>query len=480
MNIIAGFIAQRRLQPDHIALCESDRRLTYQAFHESWQGLASNLAGLNCTDACIAIAIDRGIDATCAIFAILAAGACYLPLDLKNPSERLNFIIDDAGAKYVLGLGDCPNWLKAKDKWLAVDQLTPGVTALPAIEDDPERLGAILYTSGSTGMPKGVALSHRALLSFADWARLEFGLDTETRIASLAPFYFDLSIFDLFSSLHAGASVHFMPPALTLAPAKLTEWLHAESISHWYSVPSLLSFWALKGNLAALTLPALKILLFAGEVFPTSQLIRLQTHLPDTRLFNLYGPTETNVCCYWPVEKSRLNPDNPIPIGKSAAGARLRIDTDSFELQVLSANNFSGYWQRGQLDQTPLRQGWYGTGDKVSVNAEGEYCYHGRLDRMLKCAGFRIEPAEIETVLANLPEVFQSAVAGIEDAAGGKRPAAVLALNDRQALPAVIKAAKAKLPAYMHPAKYVVVDALPLTGNGKIDYTAIAMLLNAE
>lgn len=480
MNVIAGFVRQARQHPDRIAFCESGRTLTYRDFYESWQNPAAYLAGRQCAGECVAIAIDRGIDAAAAVYAVLAAGACYLPLDLKNPPARLNFIIDDAGPRCILGRGDPPSWLEAREKWLDIDRMLAPETAFRFhAGGDPERLAAILYTSGSTGVPKGVALSHRALLNFADWARLEFGLDGDARIASLAPFYFDLSIFDLFSSLASGASVHFMPPALALTPARLTEWLCAKSISHWYTVPSLLSFWALKGNLAALPLPAFKYLLFAGEIFPTPRLIRLQAHLSATRLFNLYGPTETNVCCCWPVQKSRLDEHAPIPIGSPAAGARLEIDAVTGELRVSGAGNFSGYWRQGRLDGTALRAGWHATGDRVSQNSRGEYCYHGRLDRMLKCSGFRVEPAEIEAVLTALPGVLQSAVVGVADAAGGLRPAAALVLSDDRTLAAVVEAAKTGLPTYMQPARYSVVKALPLASSGKIDYAAVSALFEA-
>jgi acyl-coenzyme A synthetase/AMP-(fatty) acid ligase len=189
--------------------------------------------------------------------------------------------------------------------------------------------------------------------------------------------------------------------------------------------------------------------------------------------YNLYGPTETNVCCCWPVARERLEADQPIPIGHPACGADLRIDEKSGELQVRCANNLSGYWRQGRLIQAMEQDHYFHTGDRVSLNERGEYCYHGRLDRMLKCSGYRVEPAEIENVIQQCPEVVICAVTGITDSSSGQRPAAALVLESDNDLAAVIKHVKQSLPAYMHPAKFIVLDSMPCLANGKTDYQAL-------
>ncbi|MGR9074416.1 MAG: AMP-binding protein, partial [Gammaproteobacteria bacterium] len=374
----------------------------------------------------------------------------------------------------VIGRGQCPAWVNDRDKWLDIDAVAgnPPVPPAPA-ELRPGALGAILYTSGSTGSPKGVALSHGAMLNFADWAARTFGISSGDRIASLAPLHFDLSVFDLFSSLNAGATVYFVPPQLTLSPVRLTAWLSEHDITAWYTVPSLLSFIAFKGALDATPLPALKTLLFAGEVFPTQHLIRLCELLPATELFNLYGPTETNVCCYWPVDRSRLNPAEPIPIGVPACESRLKIDAETGELWVKSKNNFTGYWQKGRLERAPSADGWHPTGDRVSRNDQGEFLYHGRLDRMLKCSGYRVEPAEIEAALRRLPGVENCAVVGLPDPVGGQRPAAAVVLKSGFELAESLKPLRQLLPGYMQPGRILAMDTLPLLSNGKTDYQAL-------
>lgn len=478
MSLLSAFHRLCRTAPDQTALCEGERRLSYRQLERQAILLRDRILdkAINCER--VAIALERGIDATIAILATLQTGACYVPLDRKNPADRLRFICSDAAPQCIIGQGPCPDWVKTPSLWLDIAVIEPPPTAasFPVICND-EALAAILYTSGSTGTPKGVALSHRAMTNFADWAANTFNVGPDDRIASLAPFHFDLSVFDLFCSLRRGATVYFVPPSLTLSPSRLSAWLSQQCISVFYTVPSLLAFLALKGALATTPLPALKTILFAGEVFPTAQLKQLCELLPRVDFFNLYGPTETNVCCYWPVERRRLQNNLPIPIGFPACGAELKISEHTGELWVKSANNLSGYWQQGRLVNALSADGYYATGDKVSLNEHGEVCYHGRLDRMLKCSGHRVEPAEIETVLLQNPEVTHCAVVGIMDSASGHRPAAALVVTPGADLTTIVKTCKHRLPAYMHPCKFIVLETLPYLSNGKIDYQALKLRL---
>ncbi len=478
MSLLSAFNRQCQNAPDNIVFVEGDRQLGYQQLKQQVCQLSACLTAQE--DSCqrVVITLDRGIDAAIAILAVLGAGACYIPLDIKNPANRLNYIIYDAVPQCIIGKGRCPDWLEMPARWLDIDQVTfaQQSTNWPA-EVSSEALAAILYTSGSTGAPKGVALSHRALSNFVDWASGTFKISPCDRIASLAPFHFDLSVFDLFSSLSSGAAVHFVPAGLTLSPTRLTTWLREQRISIFYTVPSLLGFIALKGSLTTIMLPDLKTILFAGEVFPTALLKKLCDLLPAVDFYNLYGPTETNVCCYWPVDRDRLQADRPIPIGYPACGAVLQIDDETSELVVQSANNLSGYWQQGELITALSTGNYYHTGDKVSLNERGEYCFLGRLDRMLKCSGYRVEPAEIEAVLLQCPEVTGCAVIGITDSTSGQRPAAAVVLKPGAKLEVIVRLLKEKLPAYMQPCKFVVLDSLPCLSNGKTDYQTLLQQL---
>ena len=466
MSLLSAFNQQRHKTPDKIALIEGDQQLSYRQVFQQATLISNYLQTLNSCER-VVIALDRGIDATIAIFATLQASACYIPLDLKNPASRLNFIIADADVQSIIGKGPCPDWLGSAELWLDIEQLE-STEPQAEITIRADSIAAILYTSGSTGNPKGVALSHKAMLNFADWAGNTFNISNTDRIASLAPFHFDLSVFDLFCSLSRGATVHFIPSVLAMSPSRLTTWLSEQKITVWYTVPSLLSFIALKGALTTTPLQHLKTILFAGEVFPSPQLIKLCTLLPNVSFYNLYGPTETNVCCYWPVDRSRLSTEQAIPIGMPACDSILNINND--ELVVTSENNLAGYWQQGQLRSACSQENAFHTGDKVSLNKLGEYCYHGRLDRMLKCSGYRVEPAEIEHAILLRPEVEQCAVIGIKDSTSGQRPAAAVVLKADSLLSDIIKPIRQTLPAYMQPCKFIILDTLPYLANGKTDY----------
>lgn len=476
--LLLPVLQQCRDRPENLAVAEGGESLSYRQLLAQARAVAAVLRGRGIgPGARVAIHMERSSSAVGAVFGVLLAGACYVPLDLKNPPSRRAFIVRDAAVAAVLGTGPAPDWLDGPP-WLELPaSLEAGVPDEPAGADDP---AAILYTSGSTGRPKGVVLSHGAVAAFAEWAAERVALVPEDRIAASAPLFFDLSTFDLYAVLGRGASLHLLPPALTLTPARLSAWLRSQAISGWYTVPSLLAFLAWKGNLAATPLPDLRFLLFAGEVFPTPALIDLAAALPATRLFNLFGPTETNVCCYWPVERARLDPREPIPIGGAAAGAELRIDPESGELWVRGPALASGYWQDGGLHPLPGADGWYPTGDRVSRNGRGELCFHGRLGRMLKCSGYRVEPAEIEAVVHALPGVQACAVVGLDDPAGGQRPGLVVVLEAGGTLDAVRLALRQDLPAYMQPGRCRVVDALPQLPNGKLDYRGLENLLKED
>ena len=478
--LLQPFLEQCRARPAAVALVEGDRTLGYGALLAQVQGIAAALAARGAGPGSrVALLLERGSLAVAAAFGVLMTGACYVPIDPRNPPARRDRILGDADVVAILGTSPAPDgWDRL---WLEAE--TCAAAPFDPVLPDRTALAAILYTSGSTGQPKGVALSHGAIAAFAHWAADLLALMPGERIASSTPLSFDLSTFDLFAVLGRGAHLDFIPAGLFMAPAQLADWLRGRAVAGWYTVPSLLAFLVYKGGLAAAPLVRLRFLVFAGEVFPTPALQSLAAALPETRLYNFYGPTETNVCCYWPVDRARLASGEPIPIGFPAADDRLHGDPVSGELWVQGPTLLSGYWQSGRLQPALSAIGgagpmpssaeasaaWYATGDRVSRNAAGEWLFHGRLSRMLKCSGYRVEPAEIEAALLALPGVRAAAVVGLADPAAGQRPAAVLVLESGMTVAAARNALKSRLPAYMLPSRYAVVDALPLLANGKVD-----------
>ena len=482
MTPIACLQRLREHTPRQVLFAAEDRQLDAQTLFTQAASLAAHLQvqsigpGSN-----VALYLPRGLDAVVAVYGILLAGACYVPLYSHCPGDRNQLMMQDAGCCCVLVNDTVPAWIIATGIDVIDVTTLPDMSPMmdPVLVSNADAHAAILYTSGSTGLPRGVVISQRAISAFSDWSVSTFALNRIDRIASLAPFNFDLSLFDLFAAPAAAATTYFIPEQLKLAPSRLADWLRRKDISTWYTVPSMLGLLSLKGGLDPHSLPRLRQVLFAGEVFPTPRLQQLCALLPDTKLYNLFGPTETNVCLYWPVDRGRLDAAKMIPIGRAACQAELAIDPQQGELLVNGPCLMSGYWQDGKVVPVLDAQGWYHSGDRVTLNAVGEYEYLGRLDRMIKSAGYRIEPAEIEQVLRALPGVLQAAVVGVPDSLSGMRIAAAVAAEgvDHSSLHAH---ASRQLASWMRPSFYLLMKDLPFLANGKTDYLGISRAIEQE
>ncbi len=458
--------------PNQIAFDEGNDNITYQEFVVQAQSMSNILQQHANHTSRIAILMPRGIQAVLSIYATLFLGATYVPLDIQNPDIRLQFIVRDVQPQCVIGVGIRPTWLNQEIPWLDMQFISCTENtdmSMNHIQADPENIAAILYTSGSTGKPKGVAISYRAIQAFIDWSSTVFQINKFDHIASLAPFHFDLSLFDLFTSLSNGASTYFIPQRLTMSPKNMVDWFEEQSITTWYTVPSILSFMTLRGALNSASLPTFKRILFAGEVFPLPNLIKLSQALPHVELYNLFGPTETNVCAYWNVQKDTLDKLDSIPIGIAACSAELHMGDDG-ELLVKGPCVMSGYWMQGQVQKNDSP--WYYTGDRVSQDAAQKYFYHGRMDRMIKSSGYRIEPAEIEYHINQYDGVEASVVIGEDDAISGQRLVAIVTGKDIN-IQALRKEVKQCVAAYMQPYRFIKLDCLPYLSNGKLDLQAL-------
>jgi amino acid adenylation domain-containing protein len=379
---------------------------------------------------------------------------------------------------------------------LGWDEALAGAGATPpcaAIEDD---LAYILYTSGSTGKPKGVMLSHRNALTFVDWAVPALGLRPADRVAGVAELHFDLSTFDTFASVAAGATLVPLPADALLRPRAVTEWMAASRISVWYSTPSTLVLLLTHGELGSRPLPALRRLLFAGEVFPVKHLRSLAAALPGAELYNLYGPTETNVCSWHRLADlpSGDGDGGALPIGRACANTELAAldeegreaaDGVEAELWVRGPSVMRGYWGDPERTQACLRlrrrssgaeERWYRTGDFVVRDGAGRYHFRGRRDHMVKVRGFRVELGEVESALYGHPGVGELAVVAARGDDGCSLRAFVVPAGERAEVSAIAlkRYLRARLPAYMVPAEVRCVAALPKTPSGKIDRVRLA------
>ncbi|MEV0275835.1 AMP-binding protein [Streptomyces sp. NPDC050610] len=411
----------------------------------------------------------------------LRLGAVYVPVADSNPPSRAARIGRGCGA--ALTVTDAAGAARAGDApWEAGALVTfeellesANGAALPPAGGSPDDLAYILYTSGSTGEPKGVCLSHRNALAFVTWAADLLELGPSDRLANHAPFNFDLSVFDLYAAFHAGASVHLISSELAYAPEQLVRFVRRNELTVWYSVPSALSLMMAKGGLFdEAPPPALRVCVFAGEPFPLPQVQELRARWPGVRMFNWYGPTETNVCTSYEVGVDVAERSAALPIGTVCSGDSVTLvpqDRDGeYELLVSGPTVMLGYWGREP------HTGPYRTGDIVRVGDGGNLEFAGRRDHLVKVRGQRVELGEVESVLGAHPGVADAAVVVV----GSGLEAALHAVvtkrgpDARVSLLGIKEFSARRLPSYMIVDALHVVDELPRTGNGKKDRVRMA------
>ncbi|MFV8752086.1 amino acid adenylation domain-containing protein [Nannocystaceae bacterium ST9] len=425
----------------------------------------------------VALWLEKGAIAIAAMQAALRCGAAYVPLDPKSPPARIEQIlaacrprvlITSAGWAERVARGDADSLLV--DHELVDHGLPRSEQPFVDVGGSEHDLAYILFTSGSTGVPKGVCISHRNALAFVEWAAQAVAASPDDRFANHAPFHFDLSVFDLYACFLVGGCLCVAPELLSLVPARLIEFVRSERISVWYSVPSALIMMMDAGLLADPELEP-RVVIFAGEPFPVPALAELRRAWSRCRMFNFYGPTETNVCTAY--ELGPEPPTRPIPIGTAASGDRLFVLEDEGELFVEGPTVMLGYWG------APAQVGRYATGDWVRWNAEGQLEYLGRRDAMLKLRGVRIEAGEVETVLLRHPKIAQAAVAVAGEGRTAQLVGFLVARGDqpRPSLLAIKRFCAEFLPTAMLVDRVIWLESMPLTGTGKRDIQRLRSML---
>lgn len=466
----------------------------------------------------VAILMNRCLESALAVYGIMKAGAVFVPLDPLAPDGRISFLLRDCGIKCLV---TTPLQKKAVLRQLGETSMLEAVIGLQvdgvrnscswdevfSIIPDSHKpvnileqdLAYIMYTSGTTGTPKGIMHTHYSGLSYARLSADLYEVTPDDRVGNHAPLYFDISTFGYFTAPLAGATTVIIKDAYTKLPASLSGLIEEEKLTIWYSVPLALVQLLLHGVLENRDLSALRWVLFGGEHFSAKYLASLMAMWPQARFSNVYGPAEVNQCTYFNLE-TPPGIDHPIPIGQVWGNTEYKIlsDDDSVaapgtagELVIRSATMMKGYWNNPDLsrksfyrttDAAGQDQLFYRTGDLVKTDDSGWLVLLGRKDSQVKIRGYRVELDEIEAILKMHPGVQDAVVITTEKHDGEKELlAAVIPMPESNAEQAeLLKHCRNILPPYAVPQRILVVPAFPRTRSEKIDRRQIKELLSEQ
>jgi amino acid adenylation domain-containing protein len=513
---------QAEARPNDIAIVSGADSFTYGQLETASTQLAHLLQDSGCKNGDrVCILMPKSAEAIVSMIGILKTGCMHVPIDVATPAARIRHIFDScenrvivAGGRVVPLLDElmADEALRSRTTIIWLDNLSV-TTDAPAPEAKnfkaafstkdlksapstplPQNRTAndgshILFTSGSTGVPKGVVITHSNVATFVAWALKHYGIDQTDRFSGHTPFHFDLSTFDIFGSITAGAQLHLVPSETALLPPKLADFIRASKLTQWFSVPSVLNYMAKFNSVQPNDFPDLRRVLWCGEVLPTPALIYWMERLPKVHFSNLYGPTEATIASsYYDVTTCPTDPKSQIPIGTPCDGEDLLVLNEKLEpvavkeigdLYIAGAGLSPGYWRDPaktaaafiQDKNDPTRR-IYRTGDLAYRDEQGLVWFVGRADTQIKVRGYRIELGEIETALNSLAKLQECAVVAIPtDNFGGYMICAayVVRAGEQATLADLREHLKKLVPNYMMPARWTAYEALPKNANGKID-----------
>jgi amino acid adenylation domain-containing protein len=507
---------QAMTRPDAVAVVMGEERLAYGELDQLSNQFAQLLIEHGCSAGDrVCMLADKGLGAIVGMIATLKAGCAYVPVDVSSPAARVRMVLDSADPGLILvssgaaaladelilsgavarriPIGSVENQAVRGEAFATAFSVADcatqaGDAAPPGAGGSGADLAHILFTSGSTGAPKGVMITHRNVIEFITWATAYFETSAEDRNSGHPPLHFDLSTFDIYATFLAGAELHLVPPEASLFPQKLAQLIRDSALTQWFAVPSILTYMAKFDVFEPGDFPSLARVIWCGEVLPTTTLMHWMDRLPHATFTNLYGPTETTIASsYYTIPGVPTDATAPIPIGIACDGEELLVldaelrpvaVDDSGDLYIGGTGLSPGYWRDGAktreafvADPRDPNESIYRTGDLARVDAHGLAYFLGRSDSQIKHRGYRIELLEVEVAISALQEIRECAVVAVESAGfEGTTIGCAYVAGDPSAVPLALRTRlRDRLPPYMLPTRWLELESLPKNANGKID-----------
>jgi amino acid adenylation domain-containing protein len=513
--LLQTFVDRAALKaPDLEAVTDGELRLSYRDLDvQSTQLARALVSGGVERGEHVALCLPHSPQSVVAMIGVLKADAVYVPILADTPGLRRRKIFQDCRPKAVIGDGQSLQRILTEDPAAEVPRLlvafepqralprVPGLTVITSdrltsldtvplsFANDPDDVACLLYTSGSTGNPKGVMLTHRNIVEYAAWGIECIGIRKDDRVLGTAPFHFVMSLFDIYGSLGAGATLCIANEKRLLFPRLLVDFAEAERVIIWKGVSSHLMYLVRTGAVSKDRLPTLQTILFSGEVLHTKYLIQWMSMFPDKVFYSAYGFTETTgVAMFYRVERRPQSDDERIPIGRPYQNIEALLlddkgrpvaDGEPGELYIRGVRVAKGYLNDTEKTRSvfsdnpanPMRgDRTFRTGDYARLNADGNYEFLGRKDNRVKYMGYRIELSDIEQSLISIGGVRDAGVILTGSGADGlEELVAYLEIDDTVTLAQVADELKIRLPVYMIPKEIFAIPRLPRSERGKID-----------
>ncbi|MBR1857001.1 MAG: amino acid adenylation domain-containing protein [Oribacterium sp.] len=499
-NVLEYLEASEKTFPGKTAYMDKNGNITFGDLGDRARRLGSFLARKSVKGKPVAVFMEKSVNMILGFLGTVYAGGFYCPIDVTMPEERIRTIFSVLNPAVVLtreadrekvtelmaGLdGDTEIAVYEEAIQYQVNASVLNSVRNRSVDSDPLY---VLFTSGSTGVPKGVVVPHRVMINNMEWLEREYHFTSEEVLGNQVPFYFDVSDHDIYSVLKFGCSMVIVPSEYFAFPVKLVQFLNEYKVSAIFWVPFALCMAANLDAFKAEIPKYLKYIFFAGEVMPVKQLNYWRKHLPDALYANMYGPTETYVCTYYNLDRE-FNADESLPIGFPVSYADILVldeegkpvepaedgtESRQGELCARGCTLALGYMNSPEKTaerfvQNPLQKSWpeiiYRTGDIVRYNSRGELEYLSRKDFQIKHLGYRIELGEIETAAG--------AVQGVETCACvydlGRKMIVLVYSGKEISKRDMLRALESKIPKYMLPNRMLHLEELPHNANGKID-----------